>query len=345
MSSLRPVESPISGRAEEKRTQMKRPVFVLGSPRSGTTLLYHMLLSAGGFAVYRSESKVFDLLAPRFGDLHRAKNKQKMLDTWFQTRMFGVSGVNPGKFQAEILNECSNAWDFLRIFMEELACAQNVDRWAECTPEHLQYLPWIKRELPDALFIHIIRDGRDVALSLQKQGWVQPFPWDRGKNLMVAGLFWEWMVGKGREFGRALGADYMEVRYEDLFSDARTTLARLGRFIDHDLDYDRIQQTAIGSVSEPNTSFATEYQEGVFRPVGRWRNSFSCEELAAFESLVGPFLKELDYPLAAGRNHVGDAAALKRMRIIYRLFWNSKLSIKVYTPLGRFVMRTAPSEL
>ena len=162
---------------------------------------------------------------------------------------------------------------------------------------------------------------------------------------MVAGLFWEWMVGKGREFGRALGADYMEVRYEDLFSDARTTLARLGRFIDHDLDYDRIQQTAIGSVSEPNTSFATEYQEGVFRPVGRWRNSFSCEELAAFESLVGPFLKELDYPLAAGRNHVGDAAALKRMRIIYRLFWNSKLSIKVYTPLGRFVMRTAPSEL
>jgi hypothetical protein len=324
---------------------MKRPVFVLGSPRSGTTLLYHMLLSAGGFAVYRSESKVFDLLAPRFGDLRLAKNKQKFLDIWFQTRMFGVSGVNPERFRAKILAECNSAGDFLRIFMEEIACAQNVDRWAECTPEHLQYLPWIQRELPDALFIHIIRDGRDVALSLQNQGWVQPFPWDRGKNLLVAGLFWEWLVGKGREHGRALGAAYMEVHYEDLFPDARATLARLSRFIDHDLDYDRIQQVAIGSVSEPNTSFTTEYQEGVFHPVGRWRNSFSCEELASFEGLVGPFLEELDYPLAAAHNHVGNASALKRMRILYRLFWNSKLSMKVNTPLGRIVMRTAPSEL
>jgi hypothetical protein len=345
MSALQPTESLISAGVHEARTRMKRPVFVLGSPRSGTTLLYHMLLSAGGFAVYRSESKVFDLLAPRFGDLRRAKNKQKMLHAWFRTRMFGVSGVNREKFRARILSECSKAGDFLRIFMEEIACAQNVDRWAECTPEHLQYLPWIKRELPDALVIHIIRDGRDVALSLQKQGWVQTFPGDQGKNLMVAGLFWEWIVGKGRAFGRALGADYMEVHYEDLFPDARATLARLGRFIDHDLDYDRIQQTAIGSLREPNTSFTSEYQEGVFRPVGRWRSSFSCEELAAFESLVGPFLKELNYPLTAGHRLVGNAAALKTMRILYRLFWNSKLSLKVYTPLGRLVMRTAPSEL
>jgi LPS sulfotransferase NodH len=324
---------------------MKRPVFVLGSPRSGTTLLYHMLLSAGGFAVYRSESKVFDLLAPRFGDLRLTKNKQKLLDLWFQTRMFSVSAVDPEGFQAKILAECNSAGDFLRLFMEEVACAQTVDRWAECTPEHLQYLPWIKRELPEALFIHIIRDGRDVALSLQKLGWVQPFPWDRGKNLLVAGVFWEWIVGKGREFGRAMGADYMEVHYEDLFPDPRATLARLGRFIDHNLDYDRIQQVAIGSVSEPNTAFTTEYQEGAFRPVGRWRNSFSSEELAAFESLVGPFLKELDYPLAAADNHVGYAPAPRRMRIPYRLYWDSKLSIKVNTPLGRIFMRTAPSEL
>lgn len=324
---------------------MKRPVFVLGSPRSGTTLLYHMLLSAGGFAVYRSESKVFDLLAPRFGDLRIAKNKQQMLDLWFHTRMFSVSGVDPETFQSRILAECGSAGDFLRIFMEEIACAQNVDRWAECTPEHLLYLPWIKQELPDALFIHIIRDGRDVALSLQKQGWVKPFPWDRGKSLMVAGIFWEWMVGKGREFGRALGADYMEVHYEDLFADPRATLAKLGRFIDHNLDYDRIHLVAIGSVSEPNTSFATEYQEGAFRPAGRWRRAFSYEELAAFESLVGPFLKELDYPLAAVENHLDNAPALKIMRILYRLYWNSKLSMKVNTPLGRVFIKTAPSEL
>jgi LPS sulfotransferase NodH len=335
--------SPLSRGAEEKKTLMKRPVFILGSPRSGTTLLYHMLLSAGGFAVYRSESKVFDLLAPRFGDLRRAKNKLKMLDLWFQTRMFGISEVNPESLRTKILADCNNAGDFLRIFMEEIAVAQNVDRWAECTPEHLQYLSRIRREVPDALFVHIIRDGRDVALSLQKQGWVQPFRWDRQKNLLVAGLFWEWMVRKGRRFGRSLGADYEEVHYEDLLADPRSTLARIGGFIDHDLDYDRIQRVAIGSVSEPNTSFRSEVQAS-FRPVGRWRDVFPSKELAAFECLVGAFLRELNYALAA-HNLAENVAALKRMRTLYRLFWNAKLAIKVNTPLGRILMRTAPSEL
>ena len=59
--------------------QSKAPVFVLGCPRSGTTLLYHMLLSAGNFAVYRAESQVFNLLEPHFGSLSQAANRRKLL--------------------------------------------------------------------------------------------------------------------------------------------------------------------------------------------------------------------------------------------------------------------------
>jgi len=344
MPSLPQTESSIPAKPLEQAIRMKRPVFVLGSPRSGTTLLYHMLLSAGGFAVYRSESKVFDLIAPRFGSLRAAKNREKMLDLWFQTRMFGVSEVDAEKFRAEVMSVCHTAGDFLRIFMEDISRSQNVDRWAECTPEHLLYIPWIRRELPDAQFIHIIRDGRDVALSLQKQGWVQPFPWDKHRSLIVAGIFWEWIVSKGREFGRALGADYTEIRYEDLMAEPRSALARLGQFINHDLNYDRIQQVAIGSVNEPNTSFASEVQKGGFQPVGRWRNSFSSGDLAAFEAAIGPFLKESGYTLEATEKP-RNAGALKRMRALYRAFWDLKLSIKVKTPFGRFFMTSAPSEL
>jgi hypothetical protein len=57
---------------EFSRVSLRRndaPVFVVGCPRSGTTVLYHMLLSAGGFAVYRSESNVFNLLVTRFGGM------------------------------------------------------------------------------------------------------------------------------------------------------------------------------------------------------------------------------------------------------------------------------------
>src|ERR1700683_252632 len=326
-------------------SKMRRPVFVLGSPRSGTTLLYHMLLSAGGFAVYRSEGKVFDLIAPRCGNLRQVGNKRKMLDLWFQTRMFSVSGVDAKQFETKILAECNSAGDFLRIFMEQNARDQNVDRWAECTPEHVLYMSWIKQEIPDALFVHIIRDGRDVALSLKKQRWVRPFPWDENKEVRVAGASWEWIVGKGRHFGRSLGSDYVELRYEDLLSDPQLTLQKLGRFIGHDLDYDRIQRVAIGSVSEPNTSFESEHQEGGFRPVGRWRNSFSNDELAAFEKMIGPFLTELQYPLTCSEHGTRNLSGLKTMRTIYRLCWDSKRSMKINTPLGQILMRSDPAEL
>lgn len=81
----------------------KAPVFVVGCPRSGTALLYHMLLSAGDFAVYRAESQVFNLLLPRFGDLHIRRNRERVMDEWLQTTMFTLSGLDPVRTKAKSL--------------------------------------------------------------------------------------------------------------------------------------------------------------------------------------------------------------------------------------------------
>ncbi len=155
------------------------PVFVLGSVRSGTTLLYHMILSSGGFAVYRTESHVMNLLEPRFGDLSVRRNREKMMDAWLDSKLFRISGLDAEEIRKKVLADGRNGGDFLRIVMEEIAHSQGAERWAECTPEHLLYLKRIKETIPDALIIHIIRDGRDVALSLEKQKWIQPLPGDR----------------------------------------------------------------------------------------------------------------------------------------------------------------------
>ena len=309
-------------------------MFVLGCGRSGTTLLYHMLLSAGNFAVYRTESNVINLLEPRFGDLSVPRNQRRLLQAWYNSRLYTLSGLDKPELEARVRAECRNGGDFLRIIMEEMARKQGVERWADTTPEHLLYLERIKQTIPNALIIHIIRDGRDVALSIDKLSYIRRLPWDRKPRVMAAGVYWEWMVNRGRRDGRKLGDDYTEVHFEDLIGNPRETLAKLGEFIDHDLDYDRIQRVRIGSVGDPNTSFRSDGTKDEFNPIGRWRRSYSAEHLTMFESLVGTTLQTLGYELAAFNPDSSERSNLRRMRSIYQAYFDTKLHLKAKTPLG-----------
>jgi len=324
----------LAGTEPAVATRNRAPVFLLGCPRSGTTVLYHTLLSAGDFAVYRAESNVFNLLVPRFRGMRSAADRRELLKIWLRSKLFRVSGLDAGEITEKIMADCHSGGDFLRTVMQEIARQQGVRRWADCTPDHLLYMEEIKREIPEALFIHIIRDGRDVALSYVQQKWSHPLPWDRGERLGIAGLYWEWVVREGREQGKRLGADYREVRFEELVANPRETLAQLGLFIDHDLDYERIQQAGIGSVSQPNSSFAAE-SGGTFNPVARWKTKMSPEQVAGLEELIGDFLSELGYSLGAEAKR-GASLRAQRLRATYLSMFGAKRWMKT-TPLGRFV--------
>jgi len=328
------VSQPVSDAPIAGHSRKHAPVFVLGSVRSGTTLLYHMILSAGGFAVYRSESHAINLLEPRFGDLSVLRNREKLMDAWLDSKLFQVSGLQAEAIRRKVLGECRNGGDFLRMVMEEIARDQGVERWADCTPEHLLFLRRIKQTIPDALIIHIIRDGRDVALSLEEQKWIRRLPWDRTRPLFAAGVYWEWMVRRGREEGRKLGNDYYEVRFENLIADPRSTLASIGEFIEHDLDYDRILSNGIGSVNEPNSSFGKNASKE-FHPVGRWKKALAREELASLEAMIGDTLQGFGYPLVSSVHVKRGRSGLRRLRASYLTYFDLKLRLKTRTPLGR----------
>jgi hypothetical protein len=313
----------------------RAPVFVLGCGRSGTKFLYHTLLSAGGFAVYYAESNAFNLLGSRFGNLRHRKNRQKMLDTWFSSKLFQRTGLTPEEIEPRILNECNSAADFLRIVMETIAHKQGVHRWAECTPLHLLYLPLIKSLIPEALIVHIIRDGRDVAVSLNKIGWIRPYPWDRTRSVITAGIFWRWIVSKGLVYGRSMGKDYTEVHYEDLVAQPQQTLARLGEFLQHDLDYDRIQQAGLGSLQNPNSSFKDDRATTDFSPVGRWKTVLSPEQVKDLETAIGDLLTNLDYSLETPREKLTKLPAVQLMTLLYPTVFDVKLWLKNHTPLAR----------
>src|SRR5215467_8443594 len=134
---------------------MKAPVFIVGCPRSGTSFLYHLLLSAGGFAEFHTQMNVFDVLEPIYGDLGTFPNKQRMMKEWLESKAFHISGLKAQEIEKKILEDCHGASDFLRIVMEEIARAQGVDRWVDSAPTNVPHMLRIKRDFPDAKFIHI----------------------------------------------------------------------------------------------------------------------------------------------------------------------------------------------
>jgi len=311
------------------------PVFVLGCPRSGTTLLYDMLLSAGGFAVYLAESNVFNLLATRFGDLGWRRNREKLLRAWAESKLFRATGLDRSRIEKRILDTCRHSGDFLRVVMDEVAFQQDMRRWAENSPEAILHLPVIKRLLPDALVIHIIRDGRDVAMSLGRVRYVRPFPGQERQSLMAAGVYWEWIVQAGREYGKALGPDYLEIHFEELIASPQETLDRIGAFIEHELDYERIRRVAYGSVNRPNTSFSGERARGKFNPVGRWKTGIPSKRLARLEGMIAKTLTEVGYPASCGSLQ-RMTAEMRATRLIYRSYFQSKLRFKL-SPLIRLL--------
>ena len=322
-------------RTDTRGARSKAPVFVLGCGRSGTKFLYHTLLSAGGFAVYHAESNAFNLLGLRFGDLADRENRRRLLDEYYNSKLFQRTGLDAKDIDERVMNDCHNAGDFLRIVMETIADKQGAGRWAESTPLHLLYLPLIKKSIPDALVIHIIRDGRDVTASLHRIGWIRPMPWDRSRAFLVPAIFWRWIVSKGRRYGRALGGNYIEVHYEDLVLKPQETLARIGQFIEHDLDYDRIQQVALGSVHNPNSSFRGDGKETEGATIGRWKRMFNPEQVRDLESSIGSLLVDTGYALETPAGELSESMPVQFMNFLYPLYFDFKLWLKSHTPLGR----------
>lgn len=324
---------------------MKPPVFIVGCPRSGTTWLYHMLLSAGGFAIYRAEPKVFTYLAPAFGGFRTRALRERFLEKWFTSEDFARSGLDAAEFRPRFLDECRSAGDCLRLIMESIASRQGAARWSDCTPDNLLVMDEIQRSFPDARFIHSVRDGRDVALSLARQAWIRPLPGDRRVPAVIpAALYWDWAIARGRALGERLGDAYLEVRYEDLVRAPQAALDRIGAFLDHPLNYARIQQAGIGSVTRPNTSFAGEARSQGFQPLERWRTACPPGELARVEALIGRRLGQLGYPLAV--SPAAHLSATDRLRsLLYPLNFRARLWLKIHSPLARYFSDTKLLEL
>jgi hypothetical protein len=145
---------------------------------------------------------------------------------------------------------------------------------------------------PEARFVHIIRDGRDVALSYLS---IQAGP----NSVEEAAAYWDRFVRRGRRDGRPLGPGrYLEIRYEELVLQPEQRLRDVCAFLGLTYSRSMTEYWKVGHAWVPGARHHVNLSRPPTRGIRDWRNEMSDEQLATFEAVAGPLLEELGYPLA-----------------------------------------------
>jgi hypothetical protein len=150
------------------------------------------------------------------------------------------------------------------------------------SPSYVTHLGLLGEALPEAKFIHIVRDPRDQALST-REAW--------GKNVLRAAARWKNGIRKCRQDAKRTGVSYMELTYETLLQDPRETLSRLCQFIGVPFS-ESMLSLAQPSESLGNARGASHIVQNNF---SRWRNQLSEQDVRSIESVAGALMVELGY--------------------------------------------------
>ena len=294
--------------------------FVCGVTRSGTTLLRLMLDAHPDVAIPGETHWVPKLIKAfergrqsgddaatlaidhkRWGDFHLDGNELRER----------IKGLHP-----------VTAADSIRAFYLMYAEREGKSRYGDKTPGYIQEMRRIQRVLPEARFVHIIRDGRDVSLSHLRMNW-GPEDYEQSARL------WRNRIRRAQKIAPTID-HYTEIHFEDLVADTEGELRRICDFIDLDfdpamLDYheraeDRLKEKAreLPRKNRPNQTAEARMDSHKLAKepprsdrVGMWRERMSEEEIAEYEAVAGDLLVELGYELGtdAGRERAAAKGA------------------------------------
>jgi hypothetical protein len=196
----------------------------------------------------------------------------------------------------------------------------------------MEQLPMLERVFPDALYLHLVRDGRDCALSfLQMPEGIVTRTWAHPRDAAGFACQWRREVRAARALGRRVGARYLEVRYEEL---AAAPDAALSRICAHaQLSFEAAMVDYAGHVDVSRQP----HQQSLTRPptpgLRDWRTDMTETDVHAFESVAGDALAELGYDV---RGAVTPSGRLRRLSYASRVTaWNASGRAVRRSPLWR----------
>jgi hypothetical protein len=285
--------------------------FVVGVGRSGTTLL-RLMLDAHPELTIPPETHFAPQLIRAAGK--RRASAEGLTEIIASQRQWGDFGLDEARLRERIAaHDPLDAGGALRAFYGLYAERVGKPRWGDKTPIYVEHMREIASVLPEARFIHLIRDGRDVALSRIRRALEEPPPVDR------IAKSWCRRIRDARKQARRL-PHYLELRYEDLVTDTEPTLRRVCEFVElpYDtamLDYHQRAAERLGEMagdlparggkahrpgSERLAAHALASEPPREERIAAWRDGMRPEDVSAFEAEASELLDELGYARAGG---------------------------------------------
>jgi Sulfotransferase family len=295
-------------------TLPERPIFVVGCPRSGTTLLQLMLHAHPRIAIPPETRFLMAAYDARcdFGDLADEANRLALAH-WIVDRKktrFGDLGLDGPQVIEQIVAGPPTLGSALGIVLRAYAARFGKPRWGDKRPGYFQRVPALMRLFPDAQVVQLVRDGRDCVASLKEMDWYK-------QDSYHALSTWVESIELGERAERSLGPDtYHRMYYEKLIENPAAELRALCAFLGEEFDPAMCAPGQVASVAVPDRKVwhLRTHDEVTTKRAGTWRTRLSPAEIALCESVAGGHLREHGYEVdGSAKPERGDHGRYRRV--------------------------------
>jgi hypothetical protein len=276
----------------------KVPFFIIGCPRSGTTLLQLLINSHPKIAI-PPESHIFvrfSKIFENYGDLNNKANLKLFVQDLlkdYHIRDWDL-GVSVDDFCDQLKEKSLR--NVIALLLELYAQKDLKIRWGDKTPQHMLHVREIKKIFPEAKFIHLIRDGRDVAVSSSRIFVGPP---------SIYGIAHEWRkyIEIFDKFKKNLNHnEYLEVRYEDLVRNPEAELKKIFIFLKEEPIAASKGQNLPNSTAKEYYIQTDAHMLSLNAPIsdkkiGTYKKKFTTREIEIFETITKDSLTKLGYEL------------------------------------------------
>lgn len=273
-----------------------RPIFIVGAPRSGTTLLSLMVHAHPRLAMPPETRFLLKVWRDRdrFGDLSTREQRRALARACVaRGTMVRDLGVGKRALRRRIKQAPPTLGSAFGAVFQAYAELHGKARWGDKRPAYFAEVDVLLRLFPDAQVVHVVRDGRAVVASLKRMRW-----WDGGSIGAMA--TWAQAEHCAWRDERRLPADTVHVlRYESLVEDPRRVLERLCAFLDEDFDEAMLEPHRVSGVVPERK----EWHQGLRSSVtldrrAAWEDGLEPRELGLMETVLRRPLERRGYELS-----------------------------------------------